>query len=293
MISLLTWDRVAPWKILSLPRPASKKFAPAGYGSASSAFASISRQHGTIWVVTKPKHSDLPPTLVAKIHATQSYTVNSPDRTKELDDLLEQWQNVTVADSRSSRFYELNDASNALAELGITMQELGLHKHRLVPAEDATTAFRSCTSNKPTVFISFTHAQGAPFAFRLAIELLQHGFRPWFDALAIPRFDLEGGRHRDVVRLRQLIQLGIDHADLAIVVKTKDFGHTRWTRFERKWIRERRRDDPTFRCIQIVYGGKPLHDFDVTLDPQRALLLGTVDLAKQTLYGVRVAQRTR
>jgi len=75
-LAYVTWNRVVPWKILSLPQHRGERFAPLGYGAGSRSKIRRPRNllkrvqpKDTIYVVTMPwtKARGLPPTLVARL----------------------------------------------------------------------------------------------------------------------------------------------------------------------------------------------------------------------------------
>jgi hypothetical protein len=127
-----------------------------------------------------------------------------------------------------------------------------------------------------TVFISFTHAggysgvNGERFALDLAQELLTHGFSPWLDALAIPRYDLAREDDCSPRRLERLIELGITRGHLAIALMTEDYAQRtdrcgmNWTQAEQAQILARRSQSGLFRCVQVMRGGPELAGFDHT-----------------------------
>jgi hypothetical protein len=82
LVTLLTWDRLVPWKVLSLPGRVTGDFLPVGYGSKSTVFRGRAKEDSTLWVVTMPIPEDLhPPSLVAQITVKGLYTrENCPTR---------------------------------------------------------------------------------------------------------------------------------------------------------------------------------------------------------------------
>jgi len=265
VVALLTWDRVVPWKILCLPDNAADEFAPIGFGSDVRKF----HEGDTIWVVSVPRGiPGVRATLVArvKVHHHYERTTRRDRCSKFLSDMLDQWKFVGTSNGGSG-FFELNDATKALEKLGLSSSRLGFRKSVVVDPTKAASAFRGCmSSRKPTVFLSYTHAEGESVAVSLVPELFKRGFRPWLDRLTLPGFSLGRSKRVEMKRLRQLIRQGVGDSGHAVVLKTKSWGQTGWTKEERRWIRARRRDDDGFRCAQVVFSGRKLAGFDACLD---------------------------
>jgi hypothetical protein len=264
IVALLTWDRVVPWKVLCLPRGRRSELVPLGFGTDTR----VLHPGTTIWVVAVPKIAGLPATLVARVRIDHSYRRDHrPARcSKFLSDMLDQWKFVGTSD-RGSRFFELNDARGALNSLGLSTRQLGFRKSVVVDPDEAATAFQTCTSTRSaSVFLSYTHAMGRSTALPLVRELQERRLRPWLDHLALPGFELQEEPKIDERRLSRLIRLGIRQSRHAVVLKTRDWGHTRWTERERRWIAERRKEDDRFRCVQVVWTKRGLAGFK-RLDP--------------------------
>ena len=266
LVTLLDWDRVVPWKVLSLPNLLSDDFVPIGYGSKSTVFRGRARKNSTLWVMTRPEEKAVhAPSLIARIKVEGLYTKdNCPQhlKSKGVEELLCQWGWVAVSDPTRSEFFDLNDASRPLQKLGIT----SFRVMRSFPngTQKVAAAFRPCMkrARDRTLFLSYTHAESASFALELAKELLRHRFSPWLDSLAIPRYDLRPKEGPSKERLSKLIRLGIRRSHLALVVSTKEYGNTYWTRKERQWIRERWKQHGRPRCVQILNGARKLRKCD-------------------------------
>jgi hypothetical protein len=272
LLAYITWDRLVPWKILSLPDRVTGDFIPIGYGSKQPVFRKRALKDSLLWVITMPRPEasgdqapPYAPSLVARIKVKRLCSIDEcPDdlRSPGIDRLLDQWGWVAVSDPQDSRFFELNDASQALEGLGLLghaapagrygqpaaasraaqtasanrlRQELGKRLRFItwLPGGLARSddAFRPCMDQAKdrTVFISFTHAggyggaNGERFALDLAQELVPRGFSPWLDALAIPRYDLAREDDCSPRRLEKLIDLGITRSQLAIALMTDDY----------------------------------------------------------------------
>lgn len=259
LVAYMTWNRVVPWKVLSLPTRVSGDFAPVGFGSDSPQFCGYARRARTLWVVTKPKvRRYSPPTLVAHLTIEGVYTDNSLPphlRTESLDSLVKTWKWVAVSDRPGSEFFDLNDARQALLDLDLSMAKRS-DRYWLGNEADVSRAFckNVLQAQNRTVFLSHTHAESGQYALELAEVLHKAGFSPWLDALAIPEYDVNRELAPTEDRLSKLIRIGIRRSRLAVVVATEKFARTHWTRKEREWICNRRRESPNLRCVQILAG---------------------------------------
>ena len=270
LVTLLTWDRLVPWKVLSLPRRVTDDFVPVGFGSKNTVFRGRAREGSTLWVVTRPTPKGLhPPSLVAQITIKRLYTKeNCPAslRSKGVEELLDQWHWVAVSNPKQSEFFELNDASSALR----TLQIKSFSVMRSFPGgtEKVREAFGPCVSQtrNRTVFLSYTHAESAPFALALAGGLREEGFSPWLDSLTLPLYEDDRGESPSLERLSKLIRIGIQRSRLAVVIGTGNYGKTRWTRKERDWIGARKRKSGQLRCIEIMRGASKLRCYDKRFD---------------------------
>jgi hypothetical protein len=266
LVTLLTWDRLVPWKILSLPGRVTADFVPVGYGSRSTVFRGRSKEDSTLWVVTRPIPEDLhPPSLVAKITVKGLYTKeNCPARlrSKGIEELLEQWYWVAVSNPEQSEFFELNDASSALRTLRI--KSFSVMRSFPGGTESVRKAFGPCMrqSRDRTVFLSYTHHESAQFAMSLAGGLREEGFSPWLDSLTLPLYEVEQEESPSSERLSKLIRIGLQHSRLVVVIATKNYGDTTWTRKERDWIRTRWRKTGQLRCVEITRGASKLRNCD-------------------------------
>lgn len=258
LVALLTWNRLVPWKVLSLPRRVTDDFVPLAYGSKSTVFRGRARKGSTLWVVTRPIPERLhPPSLVAKVAVEGLYTIKDLPahyRTRGIESLMKKWTWVAISNPKQSEFYELNDARLALQ----TLQIKSFSVMRSFPggAKNVQDAFASCRkqTRARTVFLSYTHAESARFALALAGGLREEGFSPWLDSLTLPRYEMSREPGPTPERLSMLIRIGLHRSRLAIVVGTSNYGSTPWTRREREWIRRRRRETGELRCVEISRG---------------------------------------
>ena len=285
LIAYVAWDRVVPWKILSLPEKEGATFFPIGYGSGQAVLHKRAEPGSQLWVLTIPvakAHSPdrqvFPPTLVARIQVQALCSKAScPEalRAKNVERLLDRWTWVAVGDPAQSRFFELNDASPALMHLGImepgepASLELArkFQSIRYLPeGNQVQQAFDEVDTHaqKKAVFISYTHAEGTQLALQLASELAPLGFHLWLDALTIPLYNVAKEDDCQPHRLRQLIRLGVQQTQLAIVLNTPAYAQKsdpcgfNWTQWEYDLIREKQQADAGLRCIQVNMGGTPL-----------------------------------
>lgn len=270
LVTLLTWNRLVPWKVLSLPTRVTGDFVPVGFGSKSTVFRGRAREGSTLWVVTRPTPERLhPPSLVARITVEGLYTKeNCPARLrcKGVEELLEQWCWVAVSNPEQSEFFELNDASSALRALGI--KSFSVMRSFPGGTERVREAFGPCmrhTRNR-TVFLSYTHAESTEFALALAGELRTEGFSPWLDSLTLPLYEVDREGSPSHERLSKLIRIGLERSHLAVVLGTRNYGKTAWTRKEREWIRTRRANSGQLRCVEIVRGANKLRCYDKKFD---------------------------
>jgi hypothetical protein len=266
LVTLLTWDRLVPWKVLSLPTRVTGDFAPVGFGSKSTVFRGRAKEGSTLWVVTRPIPEDLhPPSLVAQITVKGLYTKeNCPVRlrSKGVEELLEHWHWVAVSSPDQSGFFELNDASSALQKLQI--RSFSVMRSFPGGTERVREAFRSSMTQAQnrTVFLSYTHEESSQFALALAGGLREEGFSPWLDSLTLPLYDVDREKSPLSERLSKLIRIGLLRSRLAVVIGSENYGNTAWTRKEREWIRTLRRKNGHLRCVEIVRGTNKLRRSD-------------------------------
>lgn len=271
LVTLLTWNRLVPWKVLSLPTRVTGDFAPVGFGSRSTVFRSRANKEGaTIWVVTRPGPGKLhPPSLVAKVTVKGLYTKeNCPTRlrSKGVEDLLDYWRWVAVSIPDQSQFFELNDASSALQELKI--KSFSVMRSFPAGTDRVQEAFRASMTQgqNQTVFLSYTHKESSQFALALARELRESGFSPWLDSLTLPLYDVDREKSPFSERLSKLIRIGLHRSQLAVVIETKNYGNTAWTKRELRWIHTLRKKSGQLRCIQINRGSNRQRNYDKQFD---------------------------
>jgi len=298
-LAYVTWNRVVPWKILSLPRDRGGRFVPVGYGAGR-------RQSGrkprnllkqvrpgdTIYVVTIPGTGvlGLPPTLIARLRVSALCygEIGRSRLTPNLTKMREIRNAVAIADPCASEFYGLNDATAALRRLGIITGRAATKEDRLrvirrelhqrlqkllrlkASAEQVARVFSSCMrhGSRRAVFISYARIDGESHALELARQLLHLGCSPWLDALAIPLYD---ARKEDTCRprrLQKLLELGISQCAVGISIVTnayltkKDECGFVWTRREWNQMVRRERQDRAWRHVRAVLAERPIRPQD-------------------------------
>ncbi len=257
LIAYVTWDRVVPWKILSLPDKKDGFFFPVGYGSNQPALKHAKRDT-TLWVVTLPwvkiKSCGIRTypfvSLVARLQIAGVYKccckVPRELRSRGVSTLLEIWGWVAVAKSReNSRFYELNNVNKALQTLevvessdlkneilirkkiGARLQSIRVLKGRASAVEQRFA--EDLASGHPEsrqVFLSFKSNDNDSYVYALGLAkaLLDRGYSSWLDSLSIPLYyKLASDDRKGRARLRRLIELGLRQCHLAIGLVSKQY----------------------------------------------------------------------
>ena len=233
-IAFMRWERVVPWKILSLKARPGERPVPVGFGSKDPKFLSRLGRGSQVWVITRIA-SRL--SLAGRVTVRKVLDSNSRPKAKwpnKIADLCEQWPFVAMSDHSSSEFFETNCAEKAKESLGFRFSQNQTVDYKDGPLDNA---FRKCMEQgRKTVFLSYRWAEGRPFALSLARSFRSNGWSPWLDAMAIPDYIKKGDPGVNKERLETLIQLGIKHSALAVVINTWSYGNTAWTRMEREHI---------------------------------------------------------
>ncbi len=141
LLAYLTWDRVAPWKVMAMKDP-NKRLFPFAYGSRQRIYFKRAMAGAVLWVATVPrlevgKKSEskgkqvknfiaMPPTLVARLKI-KAFLCERYDcfrqgtgqeaRNPGVAALLKQWGAVATAREEGSVFYGPNDATGFLNSL--------------------------------------------------------------------------------------------------------------------------------------------------------------------------------
>jgi hypothetical protein len=236
-VAFIRWDRLVPWKVLSLKAWPESRPVPVGFGSNDKEFLARIKPGSRIWVVTRiPKRGPFSLTACVKVHSTLDTQASSPaDWPVQVQELCEQWRYVAVADSQQSEFIETSNAEPVLAHHGIRFSQ---RKTICYTAGSLVSAFRSCMAQgRKVVFLSYRWHQARPLVVRLARELRTMGYSPWLDAMALPDYTLKASEAIREDRLQSLITHGISDSQKAIVIKTSGYGKGKWTPFELQQIK--------------------------------------------------------
>jgi hypothetical protein len=235
-VAFMRWERIVPWKILSLKACPDKPPLPVGFGARQKKFYDCLEPGSQIWVVTRVANEF---SLAGRVTVQRMLDRNRIAKNRwpeHLADLLEEWPYVAESDPSNSKFFETNCAEPAMSNLGSFTQNKTIIYHDRSLEE----SFRACMdqSRKP-VFLSYRWEEGRRLALALAKEFRRSGFSPWLDAMAIPKYIKKGDPEKNKQRLEKLIQFGIEESMLAVVINTPTFGHTAWTRMELTHIRRK------------------------------------------------------
>ena len=241
-VAFMVWERLVPWKVLSLKEYPNRSLVPIGFGANSENFYRQLGKRSQIWVVTSIsyKHS-----LAARITVQDMIGGENTSKDKwpfQIAKLLKQWKFVAVADLDASEFYETNNAAPVLTGNNIRF----LQSNPIVYREESLVGiFKECMEQGcKTVVISYRWKEAKKFAMGLARELRKIGFSPWLDSLALPEYEADRESNKDAPRLNRLIKSGIERSKYAIVINTKTYGKSFWTQMEREHIAQK--DIPTF-----------------------------------------------
>lgn len=234
IVAFMRWDRLVPWKVLSLKEYPNKPLVPIGFGSNDDIFYDFLESGSQIWVVTSIsyKHS-----LAARITVQEIINREKTPQNKRIPqavELLKQWKYVATADMDDSEFFETNNVAPVLKGNDVRFTQSQPNVYREESLEDM---FKECMEQgRRTVFISYRWVDAKKFAKGLARELRKAGFSPWLDALALPEYEVKREANEDAPRLNRLIKSGIERSKYAIVINTKTYGESYWTKLERDYI---------------------------------------------------------
>lgn len=233
-VAYMAWERVVPWKILSMMARPNEPLVPIGFGSRSRDFPKHLAPGSRIWVVTRIANEFSLAGRVSIENILDRNCIPQEEWPKDLGGLLSQWRFVAKADPAESEFFETNNAKPIIA------------KHRIRFAQNRTIAYRRkslwesfqpCMDQaRETVFLSYRWEEGRRFAIALAREFRKRGLSPWLDALSIPAYEAKRDRGVNAPRLKKLIKLGIENSKFAVVINTETFARKGWTRTELEHI---------------------------------------------------------
>lgn len=248
-VAYMAWERVVPWKILSMMARPHGPLVPIGFGARNRDFYDLLEPGSQIWVVTRIANEFSLAGRVTVQEILDQNCVPAKKRSKDLLGLFAKWRFVARADPHNSQFFETNNAEPVLA------------KHRIGFAQNRTIAFRQgslaasfaqCMAQaRQTVFLSYRWSEGRPFAVALGRAFRRNGLSPWLDALSIPDYEAKRDTGVTAPRLQRLIKLGIEHSRFAVAINTETFGTTAWTKMELRHIRQMH--IPWF---QVIRGGR-------------------------------------
>ena len=250
-IAYMAWERVVPWKILSLLAYPDKPLKPIGFGARHRSFYDSLEPGSRIWVVTRISNEFSLAGVVTVKEVLNREEIPRKDWPHDLKELMSQWRYVARADPDHSEFYETNSAEPILDKLGIRFAQ-----NRTIVYHDASVGelFKPCMDQaRNTIFLSYRWKESRRFAIALARELRKRGWSPWLDALSIPKYKTSREPGVNLPRLQKLLELGIAKSKLAVVINSRTFIKSKWTMFELEHIRKYQ--IPGF---QVMCGGKAL-----------------------------------
>ena len=234
-IAYMAWERIVPWKILSMMAHPEERLAPLGFGSRNRDFSKLLEPGSQIWVVTRISNEF---SLAGRVTVQEILDRNSIPQErwpKGIAGLFMKWRFVARADLKNSEFFETNNAEPVMLKHNIRFAQ-----NRTVFYNEAplSASLKTCIEQgRETVFLSYRWSEGRRFAIALARELRRNGLSPWLDALSIPAYEAKRDPGVDAPRLKKLIKSGIEKSKLAVVINTETFAETSWTRLELDHIR--------------------------------------------------------
>jgi hypothetical protein len=237
-VAFMTWERVVPWKILSMTEHQNSLPIPRGFGSNNRDFPHLLKRGSQIWVVTRIAKERSLAARVGVLDVLDREAIPIEEWPKDVRGLLRQWKFVARADT-SSKFFETNSAELVMKEYNISFAQKRTIFYFDAPLEDS---FASCMAQgRQTVFLSHRREEERRFATALAREFRNREWSPWLDKLALPEFEFD---HKPEVsseisaeRLTRLIKAGITESKFAVVINTGTFTKGFWTTLELDGIR--------------------------------------------------------
>lgn len=234
-IAYMAWERVVPWKILSMMARPGELPVPLGFGARNRDFHKLLEAGSQIWVVTRIANEFSLAARVAVVDILDRNCIPQDKWPTDTAGLFAKWRFVARADPTHSEFCETNNAEPVVAKHQVRFAQNQTIAYREASLEDS---FKACIDQaRKTVFLSYRWCEGRRFAFALAREFRKKGLSPWLDALSIPAYEAKRESGVNAPRLKKLIKLGIENSKLAVVVNTKSFARTSWTRNELDHIR--------------------------------------------------------
>jgi len=248
-VAYMAWERVVPWKVLSMMAHPDETPVPIRFGARIRNFRDQLEPGSQIWVVTSIAKEFSLAGRVSIDEILDRNCIPQKEWPKDIAGLLAKWRFVAKADPLNSGFFETNNAESVMA------------RHRIRFAQNRTMAYRErpligsfqpcMDQGRKSVFLSYRWSEGRRFAIALAREFRKKGLSPWLDALSVPAYEAKRDPGVDAPRLKRLIKLGIEGCKLAVVINSETFATTSWTKAELGHIR--RSGKPWY---QVMRGGK-------------------------------------
>lgn len=247
-VAYMAWERVVPWKILSMMARPGEPLVPLGFGARNRDFPRLLEPGSRIWVVTRIANAFSLAGCVTVLDILDRNRIPQEKWPTDAAQLFAKWRFVARADPTHSEFFETNNAEPVM-----TKHRIRFAQNRTIVyfGESLKEAFRECMDQaRATVFLSYRWGEGRRFAIALAREFRKKGLSPWLDALAIPKYKKSGDPGVNDSRLKRLIELGIEKSKFAVVINTETFARGSWTKLELAHIRLK--NIPWF---QVMRGG--------------------------------------
>jgi hypothetical protein len=247
-IAFMAWERVVPWKVLSMKARPKGPLVPLGFGTRNRDFPRLLQPGSQIWVVTRIARSFSLAGRVTVSEILDRRVLPPTDWPRDVRDLLATWPLVARADPAASGFFETNNAGAVLTRHRIAFTQNRTVVYRPGPL---TRSFQACIDQaRATVFLSYRWSEGRRLAVELARELRARGLSPWLDAMSMPDYEASREPGVNAPRLRALIKSGIDASRWAVVLNTRTYGKMPWTRMELRRI-----DASGIPWFQVMCGG--------------------------------------
>lgn len=247
-VAYMAWERVVPWKILSMAVRPDEPLVPIGFGARYHDFNDLLEQGSHIWVVTRiAREFSLAARVTVKDILDRKF-IPKEEWPKDAAGLFAKWRFVARADPSNSEFFETNNAEPVMAKHQIRFAQNRTIAYRDTLLEDS---FKACIDQaRETLFLSYRWSEGRRFAIALARAFRKEGLSPWLDALSVPAYEAKREPGINAPRLKKLIKFGIEKSKFAVVINTETFATKTWTRIELGHIR--RQNIPWF---QVMRGG--------------------------------------
>jgi hypothetical protein len=248
-VAYMAWERVVPWKILSMMARPNEPLVPVGFGTRNRDFHALLEPGSQIWVVTRIANEfSLAGRVTVQVILNRN-GIPEEEWTTDTAGLFAKWRFVASADPTDSEFFETNTAEPVMGK-----HQIRFAQNRTIAYRDASLkdSFAACIAQaRKMVFLSYRWCEGRRFAIALSREFRRQGLSPWLDALSVPEYEARREPGVDAPRLKKLIELGIDQSIFAVAINTATYANTSWTRMELSHIRGK--GIPWF---QVMRGGR-------------------------------------